>query len=178
MIKQVIQTERLTIKPFEEADKPMLALLLTNDAIKETFMIPDYPTHEALNAAVDKLFDAALSGRHFVRGIFVGSSLIGLVNEVEAVGDSIEIGYAIHPDYQNHGYATEAFRAVIDEMLCGGYSKVTAGAFIHNTASLRVMQKCGMKKSDEEEDIFYHGKNMHCVYYEVIKPLNLSDVEG
>lgn len=81
---KMIITERLTVKPFAEADKAALAGLLTNEQIKETFMIPDFPTGEALSAAVDKLYRASLADEHFERGIFLGNTLIGFVNEVEA----------------------------------------------------------------------------------------------
>ena len=40
--KPLVQTERLTIKPYSAADKEQLAELLTNEEITETFMVPDF----------------------------------------------------------------------------------------------------------------------------------------
>ena len=42
---------------------------------------------------------------------------------------TIEIGYVIHPDFQGHGYATEAVRAVIAQLKAIGFQKVIAGFF-------------------------------------------------
>lgn len=78
----------------------------------------------------------------------------------------IELGYVIHPAYQGKGYATEMLNAVLLDLKELGYIKVLAGAFEENIASIRVMEKCGMEKTDREEDIAYRGRKHHCVYYE------------
>ena len=111
-----------------------------------------------------------MDDEHFERGIFLGDILIGFVNDVDTTDNCIEIGYAIHPDYHNRGYATEMFRAVVCSLLDNGYSSVVAGAFEQNSASIRVMQKCGLTKIDKEEDILYRGTTMHCVYYALSRP--------
>ena len=41
-----------------------------------------------------------------------------------------------------HGYATEAVRAVLEELRDMGFRRVTAGYFEGNEASHRVMEKC------------------------------------
>ncbi|MBQ7916726.1 MAG: GNAT family N-acetyltransferase, partial [Firmicutes bacterium] len=41
-----IQTQRLVLKPFSLHDKDALLALLTNDRIKQTYMIPDFPSLE------------------------------------------------------------------------------------------------------------------------------------
>ena len=164
-----IRTGRLIMKPYEENNRDGLAELLTNEQIKETFMIPEFTSQKSLDDAVDKLYRASLSDEHFERGIFLQDVLIGFVNDVYMSDDSIEIGFAIHPNYHNHGYATEMLCAVIRSLLNNGYSSVIAGAFEQNCASIRVMQKSGMTKIDKEEDILYHGTTMHCVYFSISK---------
>lgn len=59
------------------------------------------------------------------------------------------------------------FRAVISALMSSCYTTVTAGAFEHNLASIRVIQKCGLTRIDEEEDILYRGTTMHCVYFAI-----------
>jgi RimJ/RimL family protein N-acetyltransferase len=75
------------------------------------------------------------------QGILVGS--IGL--EISAGDTSAEIGYWIGRPYWNHGYCTEAARAVLG---CGferlGLNRIQARHFTRNPASGRVMQKIGM----------------------------------
>ncbi len=176
MIK-TIKTERLEIKPYSEKDRAQLVELLMNDDIKKTFMIPDFKTKEELHNMINKIEQYALSEDHFERGIYKNDCLIGFVNDVEIDNNTIELGYVIHPSYHNHGYATEMLRAVIDELLSNGFSTVIAGAFSENTASIRVMQKCGMKKLDKEDDIIYRGIKRQCVYYATKLANSIKDEE-
>lgn len=162
---KTIKTERLLIKPYDKTDFLRLSQLLTNEQIKETYMIPDFSSDEALETMVEKLYGLSLSDAHLERGIFLDGELIGFVNDVVRTEDAIEIGYAVHPDYHNRGYATEVLPAVTDALFADGFSTVITGAFAQNTASIRVMEKCGMQKTEKEEDITYRGQTMHCVYY-------------
>lgn len=166
MVKS-IKTERLEIKPYGVNDRKSMAELLTNSEIRKTFMIPDFKTEEELLRMVERLYNFSQEDNHFERGIYLDGSLIGFVNDVETDEKVIELGYAIHPAFHNKGYATEMFRAVTDELLQGGFSAVIAGAFEDNTASIRVMQKCGMEKIRKEEDITYRGRKHHCIYYAI-----------
>ncbi len=62
-------------------------------------------------------------------------------------GGEGEIGYFLIKDYWGHGYATEAARLVIDYGFAQlGLHRITATCLAANTASERVMQKCGMVK--------------------------------
>jgi len=81
----------------------------------------------------------------------------------------IELGYVIHPDFHSKGYATEALAAAIEDLFAKGFKEVMAGAFETNKSSCRVMEKCGMKLIDKEEDICYQGKLQHCIYYSIKK---------
>lgn len=54
-----------------------------------------------------------------------------------------------------------------------GYTEVVAGAFSENIASRRVMEKCGMTLTEQEEDIEYRGKTHHCVYYKRVSGIQL-----
>ncbi len=80
---------------------------------------------------------------------------------------TIEIGYVIHPDFQGHGYATEAVRAVIAQLKVMGFQKVIAGFFDVNHTSRRVMEKCGMQPFDRVTEIEYRGVRHQCHFYEV-----------
>lgn len=168
-MKSTITTERLTIRPLDNADKKLLAELLTNENIKKTYMIPDFASQAELEKMLDKLLYNSLSEAHFERGIYLNDTLIGFCNDVEISGGEIELGYVIHPEHWSKGYATEMLSAVIETLLSYGYERVTCGAFCENKASIRVMQKCGMTKKGKEEDIDYKGKKHHCVYYSAVK---------
>lgn len=164
--KAIIQTERLVLKPYTDEDCEAMVSMLCNEKIKKTFMIPDFATREDAVRMFHKLKDWSESDEHFEYGVYLQGLLIGFVNDVEIDRDSIEVGYVIHPAMQNQGYATEMLAAVITELFRIGYTTVRAGFFEENTASRRVMEKCGMVKTEHEEDIEYQGKIHHCIYYE------------
>ena len=92
---------------------------------------------------------------------------MGFVNDCGMEDNEIEIGYVIHPDYQGHGYATEAVRAILSEPREMGFHKVSAGHFAENTASRCVMEKCGMQRSKVTTEEEYRGKHYVCYYYEI-----------
>lgn len=167
--KAKIQTERLSLKPYSEQDIDSLIDLLTNPEITSTFIVPKMESRSCAEELVRKLiaFSQADDTQHLEYGIYLGERIIGFVNDCGITDREIEIGYVIHPQYKAHGYATEAVRAVISELREMGFRKVTAGYFAENTASLRVMEKCGMQKTavtDEEE---YRGKHHVCRYCEI-----------
>ena len=68
--------------------------------------------------------------------------------------------------FKNKGFATETLSACIDLIFQSGFKTVKAGAFEENFASQRVMQKCGMTLTGEEEQIEYRGEIHRCVYYQ------------
>ncbi len=164
MVK-VIKTKRLEIKPYQDADQNAMIKLLTNEKIKESFMINDFKTEKEAIIMFKKLQAFSYSWEHFERGIYIKDILIGFVNDVEISDELIELGYVINPDYQNKGYASEMLNAVINELFNDGFRQIVAGAFDNNYASIRVMQKCGMSKITKEEDICYQGLLRHCYYY-------------
>ena len=120
------------------------------------------------NAAGKKIVPGFMEDdKHLEYGIYLGGQMIGFVNDCGVDGDEIEIGYVIHPRYQGHGYATEAVRAVIGELREMGFRKIVAGYFSENTASFRVMEKCGMQQLDRTEVEEDRGEKHICRYCEL-----------
>ena len=163
----IIETNRITLKPYTNEDKEAMIELLTNDYIKKTFMIPDFNSRDEVIKLFEKLKEFSYSKEHYERGIYLGEHLIGFVNDVEIANGVMEVGYVIHPDYNNKGYATAALKIAIKELFYEGYQEIIAGAFEENIASFRVMEKCGMTKTDRVEDIEYRRKTYHCRYYSI-----------
>ena len=164
-----LKTKRLLLRPIEESDMEQLLSLLKNDVIKQTYMIPDFPTEEAAIRLAQRFIALSQGEEKLVVGVALEGRLIGFLNETEKSDNAIEIGYALHPDFHGRGYMTEAFGAVIDALLRSGYSQVVAGAFEENLSSIRVMEKCGMQRIDRTEIIAYRMKEHRCVYYTIEK---------
>lgn len=165
----MIRTERLTIKPFASDDMNGLVDLLANPEIAKTFMIPKFESLAQLESLAKKLivFSQVEYTKHLEYGIYFDGKVIGFINDCGFEDEEIEIGYVIHPDYQGHGYATEAVSAIICELREMGFHKVTAGFFEGNTASYRVMQKCGMRLIDVTNNIEYRGESHMCRYCQI-----------
>ncbi len=165
-MENLIKTERLTLKPFEPEDKTALSEILLNEEIKKTYMIPDFENTEALDKMVNRFTELSRSDSRFVRGIYLKKALIGFVNDVGIDGGEIELGYVIHPAHWGRGYATEMLKAVLKLLCESGFSVIKTGAFSENPASIRVMEKSGMVRCAQTDELEYRGKKHVCVYFE------------
>jgi [ribosomal protein S5]-alanine N-acetyltransferase len=66
---------------------------------------------------------------------------------------TVEIGYGLLEQYRGHGYATEATRALIDRAFADPrVQRVTAQTYPHLSASINVMQRCGLSYRGETEE--------------------------
>ena len=167
--KAMIQTERLTLKPFSELDMDGLLDILTTPEVTDTFMVPETGSRRDLEELVQTLisFSRMEDEKHLEYGIYLNEQIIGFVNDCGIEDDEIEIGYVVHPRCQGQGYATEAVHAVITELHEMGFRKIVAGYFAENTASLRVMEKCGMRQTDKTGEEEYRGRKHICRYCEL-----------
>ena len=165
-ISPIIRTERLTLRTITSEDKADMLEILTNAEIGKTYMLPVFASREDALPLFEKLKDLSAKNTRFVYGISLNNRIIGFLNDVEIDGARAELGYVIHPDYRNNGYATEALTAVIDALFQAGISVVEAGAFEENSASMRVMEKSGMHRILRTDSIEYRGKTHTCVYYQ------------
>lgn len=164
-----IKTDRLVIKRLEKEEEEDILALLTNESIKETYMIPDLFSRQEAISMFQKLLSTSHSDSHLMLGIYRNNRVIGFINDVDMDKSKVELGYVIHPDFQGQGYATEALKEIISYLFQSGYEEIAAGAFVDNIASITVMKKCGMQKLEKTEEIEYHNKIHHCIYYTIRK---------
>jgi ribosomal-protein-alanine N-acetyltransferase len=63
---------------------------------------------------------------------------------------TVELGYGVHSEHRNNGYATEAARALVGWALAqDGVVRVTARCRPANLASIRVLRKAGLEQTGE-----------------------------
>ena len=155
----------IRLAPLRAADLETMLDILTNDCVKQTYMLPDFPSREDAVPLFQRLVYLSGDSRRFVRGIYADETLVGFLNDVEIENGAIELGYVIHPRFQGNGYATEALGIAIGELFRLGFQAVITGAFRQNAASIRVMEKNGMTRIEKTEPIEYRGKTHICVYY-------------
>ena len=162
----ILVTKRLTLRAIEGKDEEDMLDLLTNTEVGKTYMLPEFAQREDARPLFEKLKDLSADNGRFVYGICLNGKLIGMLNDVEIDGVRVELGYVIHPAYQNQGYATEALTAGIDSLFQAGISTVETVAFEENSASMRVMEKSGMHRIPRTDQIDYRGNTHTCVYYQ------------
>ena len=161
------KTQRLTVRPFLDGDREKMIEMLYDESIKKTYMIPDFESVEAAEKLFSALMRLSQDESRFVGAVCIDGEIIGFMNDTEIEGDSVEMGYVISPKYQNKGFCTEAMSGAIEYLFEKGFCEVICGAFEENAASLRVMQKCGMKLLDKIDVIEYRGINHNCLYYSI-----------
>ncbi len=163
----MIKTERLVIKSYSDSDYDQMYELLTNNLIKETYVIPDFQSSQEVKNFFNKLIILSQSNNHYEKGIYLNNHLIGFVNDVEIENDTIEIGYVIHPNHHNLGYASEMLNAVIKDLFGRGFNTIKCCAFESNHASFRVMEKCNMKPMNHFVEMIHQSKKQRCEYYSI-----------
>lgn len=161
----ILHTQRLQMHSLSDSDLHDLIALFTNREVSKTYMVPVLPTTEDAERLFSIIQQQSESLEHFVYGVYLNGKLIGFLNDVDSSETEMELGYAIHPEYQNRGFATEVLSAAIRELGRLGYEIVKAGAFEENKASMHVMEKCGMVRSPDDDDISYRGQMHHCINY-------------
>ena len=97
------------------------------------------------------------------------SNLIGIFVEceVDQKNHSLEIGYGLGSKSWGNGYMTEIVQAMLDYYFrYTDFRTVYASFFPENTASKKVMEKCGMNYSHTvEKEFSYLGKERDLIYY-------------
>jgi [ribosomal protein S5]-alanine N-acetyltransferase len=80
----------------------------------------------------------------------VGSA--GFMGKRPENGEPIELGYGVHPDYRNRGYATEATQALVEWALAQPpVERVVAKCDPANAPSVRVLEKIGMTRRGDTD---------------------------
>ena len=160
---------KIALRPIPAADAGVIADILLNDSVKQTYMVGDLSKEEAYQKAL-RITALSRGEDRYVRGIYTANCLVGFLNEMEITDSSIELGWVVAPAHQNNGYASEAVRLAMDALFAKGFSRVIAGAFSENAASMRVMEKNGMARQEFTEPIEYRGITHTCIYYAKSKP--------
>jgi RimJ/RimL family protein N-acetyltransferase len=147
-----VRTPRLTIRPAAADDLPRLYEIRSAPGVSEwlTASATSYDEFLALQGTPERLA-CTLVVEH--EGGIVGDLYLAVDSpwsqrEVrdEAAQTRGEIGWCIDPAYAGQGLATEGAGALL--RICFedlGVRRVVAGAFAENAASVRVMEKIGMR---------------------------------
>jgi len=143
----ILETERLTLRRPTLADVKAIAHLANDRRIAENTRLPHpYSLTDAVN-----FVRATAENRGTVHLIEHDGAPIGMVGVDFATPGKAEFGYWLGVEHWDHGFATEAARAVIDFFFeeCSD-ELLYAGARVINPASRNVLEKCGFQWSGVE----------------------------
>lgn len=164
-----MEQKKITLGRLSGKDREAVAEILTDQTVAKTYMVPDFTSEEQVENLFRRLVDLSGGEERYVRGIYRGDAPVGFLNDVGISGNSVELGWVVHPRYHNQGCATAAVKLAVEELFAKGFDEVSAGAFEENGASIRVMEKSGMEREDRTDEIEYRGAVHRCVYYRIKK---------
>jgi RimJ/RimL family protein N-acetyltransferase len=144
-----IETERLVLRPFADADARDVQRLAGDRLVAATTLLIPHPYEDGMAEAWIATHEAAWEAGHGLTLAITlrpAGELVGAIGLTLWIADgSGELGYWIGVPWWGRGYATEAARALVD---CGfgrlGLQVIHAGHFAANPASGRVLEKVGM----------------------------------
>lgn len=146
-----IETERLVITEF---DLTMAESVHKNSLDEDNRrFVPDevFETVEEAQDTIEFLMSVyKMEDGPLVYPILLKDGMnVGYVQLVP-IEEGYEVGYHIGKEYTKKGYATEALKAfLLDMMPRKGLDKVYGICVVENIASIKVMEKCGFKKEYE-----------------------------
>ena len=174
MLSDNHQTERLTLRPWRESDKPAFAKINADTRVMQFF--PEVYTREKSDLMVDKC-NQRLAREGFTFWAVERKDLnafIGFVGLTTFEADlpfcpCVEIGWRLAHEHWGHGFATEAARFCLSL----GFNQFSLEEIVSlttlaNIPSQRVMEKIGMvdtKKNFSHPSVdSKSGMQEHCLY--------------
>ena len=152
----MIETENLVLRSFREEDAPALYENHLDDEVRKWFPNECYADPEEALDAIRFFSECVRGGRlPFVLGAELKATgeLVGDtgLSEVEGKPEDTEIGYCIGKKYRGRGYASELLEAMTGFAFSRFGVRAVFGRVVHgNTASVRVLEKCGYQFLKEE----------------------------
>jgi ribosomal-protein-alanine N-acetyltransferase len=141
-----IETERFSIRSLSEDDA---------EAVHEIWSDPEVMRYipSAPSASLEE--SEVRLARHLARSPGLSAvteresgeliAVCGLL-AAEGTGPEIEVAYHVRRSHWNRGVATEAARACVEAGLAAGLPRVLAFVVPENLASVRVLEKIGMRR--------------------------------
>ena len=147
-----IETQRLLLRAFEEADLPDVYAYASVPGVGE---MAGWPHHESIETSrkilcsfIEKKDVFAVyhkKDRKVIGSLGLHKSWANEEDVYKAL-KAVEIGYVLSKEYWGQGLMPEAVRAVIDYGFNTlGLEAFTCGHFAENSQSRRVIEKCGFQ---------------------------------
>jgi RimJ/RimL family protein N-acetyltransferase len=148
-----LSTERMLLRPYVAEDLAGLHAMFRREDVCRYLPWPPMDLGQAQAKLDQRLLQATigpdrdaivLAAVETATGRYLGEFMLRLRSPKDRQG---EIGWSVHPDFQGRGFATEGAREMLrvgfDEL---GLHRIYAEADPRNLASLKVMERLGMRR--------------------------------
>ena len=176
----VLTTDRLILRAVTMGDAQAIFQYSSNDNVSRYVLWETHQTLEDTQAFIEMALESYDMQEFYHWGMEYNGQLIGTIdyvgiNEFSGMG---EIGYVLSEDYWNKGLVTEAAKRIIDfgfdEL---GLVRIQARCIAENTASSRVMEKCGMTfEGTHRKSLLVKGIHRDINMYAIIDDDRLSAI--
>ena len=172
-----LETERLRLRKFTEEDaEDMYNNWASDTEVTKYLTWPAHSSIEVSKKVIDMWIDNYKDMEYYqwaielkeIRQVIGTISLMNIDNNIE----NCEVGYCIGRKFWNKGITTEAFSSIINFAFNQvGFERITARHHVDNSASGRVMEKCGLKYEGLLRKISRNssGELVDCKYYSILK---------
>lgn len=147
-----ITTQRLIIRRLSETDlsdflayqnHPNVLVYSLDGFISEAEAIR-FLNHQAQAQLTDQRCEISLAIHHQKDNKMIGTLMLYFSAKIINQG---EVGWGLHPNYQGHGYATEATQALLNYAFINQERhRMIAKCDPRNTPSIRLMERLGMRR--------------------------------
>ena len=171
-----IQTERLTMRPFQADDLEFVFQHFSDPQVAQ-YLLDEPPVTDRSQAQEIVQFYLDSVGKPYNRWVIISKAddqRIGTCgfHKWNKSHQRAEIGYDLSPNAWGQGYMQEAIRAAIQYGFNHmGLHRIEALVYPENTRSLHLLNKLGFKQEGTLRDYFYlDGKFYDHVILSLIKP--------
>jgi RimJ/RimL family protein N-acetyltransferase len=153
-MRDVIETERLKLRPLRMSDAPRVARLCGDPGVGRNLAMTPLPYLAA--AAEGWIMIVAARQDCVLAAELPSEGLIGVIAAHARGNEAFEIGYWYGRPYWGRGFASEALRGFLHQARDLG--ALMSGHFIDNPASGRVLEKNGFAYTGAVEPMFSLGR--------------------
>lgn len=150
-IPNILETQRLIIRPYDEKDfNSFISFMLNQTVTKFLNFTDEQKTPEGAKTLIQSITNSyntqysvfVLAITQKGNGIYIGSCGLSPIEN----GDGVECFYALLPQYWGNGYAIECVRKLFEYAFTElNLSKIVAYVNSRNTRSWKTAERVGMK---------------------------------
>lgn len=177
-----IRTERLTLRPYTEADVEPTFAYYSVPEVARYLLTPPWTREDAVARVAERIPRTGLETPSRALALVVEHEgrVVGdvVLWATDATGAKGELGWVLHPDASGRGFATEAAAAVLEIGFAHyGLHRIVAQMDARNTASARLAERLGMQlEATSRQDYWSKGEWTDSLLYAALASDRPRDV--